>query len=89
MDTINKEAFLDICFALDEFYNKVRVDFIGEKKLYNQATYDQVLVEDYLYVGLAMCIYLNIVPYETLTDEAVNGVMEMFTDYVEAGYIQE
>ena len=82
MNKITKNQSLDICFAINELYTDVRMDYIGDKTIYNQETFDQVLVEDYLYCGLAQCIYLDIVPYDTLTDEAVNAVMELYQDYL-------
>jgi hypothetical protein len=88
MNSLTQEQFLDICHSIDELYNNVRVDFIGDKEIYSQAVYDQVLVEDYIYAGLAQCIYLNIVPYDTLTDEAITAVMELYSDYVALGYIR-
>ena len=82
MNKITKDQFLDICFAINETYTDVRMDYIGDKAIYSQEVFDQVLVEDYLYCGLAQCIYLDIVPYDTLTDEAINAIMELYQDYL-------
>lgn len=87
--SLSKDEFLDVCYEIHELYYNVITDYTTTKERYSQETYDNFLMNDYLYVGLAMCIYLDTVPYETLTDKAITAIMEMYQDLVAEGHIDE
>lgn len=89
-DVITKAEFLKVCHNLYDFFTDVQTDFFFEEEdLREDPVFLQVLFEDASFFHVAKLIHEETLSYESLTNEVITSILELYSDYVEDQLIND